>query len=195
MMIAQYRAFRSIPFFAESTLLYMIECKTGFEHQWYKEHAEVTEKLPNVFTLQEHEDQIGFNTTHPIKLQRAYALKRCFEADRLELCEEIITVNPDPKRNAKAVTETLISQIENLREFQKVTMKDTSVYVTALFNSDFKRIPNRKDDAVQALQVILKSAPDFLAEALAPSQFRQIRFLRNNINPQGNPHTLRIGHV
>lgn len=195
MLRAHHRAFRNHPFFADTTILYMIENKTGFEHQWVRDHVTATEKLSNCAVLKESDGQIGFTTDHRIKIERAMELKRCFESDRIAICQEVITVNPDPKRNAAAVTETLIKQTENLREFQKVTMTTVQVYITALFNAEFKRISDRTDDAVQALQVIVKSAPEWIARRLEPNQYAYIENLRKNITHVPEAKRMRFGYV
>lgn len=178
MLTDHYYALRSIELFRETTFLYVIENNLGFEHQWVTHHVNIAEKFENVAVLKEREGQIGFHTDHAVKLMRATQLQLAFETDRVAICADIVTVNPDPRRCAKVVTETLIKQAENLREYQRVTMTKTSTYVTAIFNAEGKRIIDRSDDAIQSFEVLCDASTRFLANKLEPRQYEYIHSVR-----------------
>lgn len=192
MLTDHYYAFRRLDFFKETTFLYMVENNLGFEHQWVYNHVRVAEKFENAVVLKEKAGQVGFHTDHKIKQLRAIEMQLAFEADRVAICKDVISVNTDPKRCAEAVTETLIKQAENLREYQFVTMKGATTHITALFNSEGKRLHDRSDDGIQAFLLAVKAILDFLARELEPTQYELIDQMRAR-RTQVEPKRLRMG--
>ncbi len=175
-----YLAFRRHPFFAESTILYIIENKTGMEHHWYKYLLSTLGIFDNVFVLKELDGQMGFNTTHNGKILEAYGLRGTIDLDGLAICKEIISANPDMTRCGDAAAEMLLNQISEMREYNFISLGGEKLSITSIHTADGKRIAGRKDDLCQALKKGLDIQKKYLQNRLPPDQYPKITEIREN---------------
>lgn len=196
MVLTHYRAFRKIPFFKRARINYIPENNLAHEGAWIANLLMESELFENVAVLKEHPGQIGFHTDENSKLRRARHMRECFNMDRVVMCEDIVTVNTDPKKTRQIVTNTLIEQMEFLREYRRLSISRDTTYVTALFTEANKRIPNRKDDAVQALMVILDVVELFMGGKLPPAMIKKEAPEAKNVSlANKNLHTRLASHL
>jgi len=150
MIHSQYRAMRTNPFFRNATLVYVTESNLGNEHLWVDAYLNTCDVFENVYVLRESPGQLGFRTDAPTKRKRAMLLRHCFAMDSIAICDQFVSVK-DPV----AMLDTLVTQIDWMREYHRTTSSGETNEFTAIFDQTGNRIANRKDDAVQALMVAL----------------------------------------
>jgi hypothetical protein len=141
---------RANSFFRNATLVYVLESNLGNEHLWVDAYLNTCDVFENVYALREAPGQLGFRTDAPVKRKRAMLLSHCFAMDSIAICDQFVSVK-DPR----AMLDTLITQIDWMREYHRTTSTGETTEFTAIFDQAGNRIPNRRDDAVQALMVAL----------------------------------------
>jgi hypothetical protein len=186
-----YIRMRQNPLFRDTTLLYCPENNLGSEHGWVADYImdpnPAVNIFKNVYVLSEKDDKLGFRTDKASKLSRAMLLYKSFMMGQIAMCKDIVTVNP--KRSQAEEADKLVTQIGWLREYRRRGISEEETEVTALFTSDRKRIPQRKDDGVQSLEVALDAMDKWYLGQLPSSQYTAVKKMQRQAHGEHNIQT------